>query len=272
MSRIIDLTIDPAAITWQNAVVAAGGTAIARDLTLVSNFVKSMKTAALWNSLDNWWFHGLSNCSTAGGQIAGLIDVKSLRVATQIAAPTWTNGKGPLMNGTSQYLNLGTVGGDAGQYALNSAMFGTYSLVNYAAGNFADMGASNVGTPYCSNITLNFTGPVLDQACNDGNGAAGQAPPADIRNMWVVSRTSSAGATIYNSTGAIYNGGNQVSTAVPTINFCVGASLDNTSTATLFTPNQYAMSYIGGGLTAGQITSMILIANTFMKGQGTNVF
>jgi hypothetical protein len=261
---------DSVVFAWNTAVIAAGGTVTDGDLWAINTFVTNMKLVGLWNLLDNWWFFALSNCSTTAGQIAALIDVRSLRVATQVNAPTWTNSAGPTMDGSTQYINLGTVGSDAGKYSLNSSMFGAYTRVNYAAHAGVDMGASNGTTSYCSNFTLHYSDGTFDMANNDNNGDTGTT--AGSPDMWVNTRVASTGAETYNHSGAFWNGGNQTSLAVPTINFCVGGCLDNTGTATQHEPNQYSMAYIGGGLTAAQVATMITIGNNFMKAQGTNVF
>jgi hypothetical protein len=266
-------SLDPDIALWLTTVNLAGGLVLSSDLVLANNFALGMKAINLWSLLDNWWFTALGNVSTAAGKIAALTDIRSRVVGTEIAGPlTWTNQQGVTGNGTSQGIDLGTIGGSKSQYTLNSASNMFYSLINYAARNNVDMGNSDNVNSFGEATTLRYGDGNLYFALNDANGDTGRAAPTDTRGFWVNTRVSSTTAIIYQNGGSAFASNGQVSTAVPTHNFGIGGAYSPAGLWLEWSTNQFAMCGIGGGLSAAQQAQIATLANNFARAQGFNVF
>ena len=241
---------------YVNAVVAAGGSVSAGRRTLYDN---------LYNTLDGYgltpfrlWLRAAENTQSA------LIDLYGLATATAVNSPTFTVDRGYAGNGTSSYLNEGT--DNAGTQ--NSSSFGVYLRTDIGGQDGTDIGSSSATVPYTSNLVTEWSDTSMYAAVNDGNTDGGRAAPASTAGIWVLSRTASGSFVAYQG-GAAFATISVTSSGVPNRNFCTGASLDSSGTATLFTSRQYGMSVLGGsGWTATQAANFTTAIQTYLTAVG----
>ena len=95
------LGMDRDVAAWVAAVIANGGAVSAPRAAIVGRFIAREKASGAWALTDDYW--GL----WAEGEAQALTSLKQLRLATVVAAPTFTADAGYAFNGTTQYVNTG---------------------------------------------------------------------------------------------------------------------------------------------------------------------
>jgi hypothetical protein len=203
----------------------------------------------------------------------GLANLKSSSFGlTSNGAMTFTANVGYQSNnvGTSN-LDTGFVPSTAGgQFALNSASLGVYSLTaSTTSGATNDaIGCVDTGAAHRSFFNPNNGGNTFEGINQDSGQGIGSN--TQHQGMWVLTRTTSALTTCYkNGTSIGTDPLNTASSALPNRSIMIFAR-NNT------TPDPYAdqmsAGFIGGGLNATQASNLSSRINTYMTSLGINVY
>jgi hypothetical protein len=199
-----------AARLWADAVVANGGTVSSERLAIVSAFIRAETAMGRWALTDDYW--GL----WAENEAQALTSLRQLRLATAVAAPTFTPDRGYVFNGVTQYIDTGFVPSThAIAMTLNSVHAEVYERTNLSDGNNISFGGGSG-----SNRSV-AVAPRAASACrgfSNSSFAAFTLPAADSRGLTQMGR---AGAATTDAYGA-KNGVNMTRTSAPA---ALGASL-----------------------------------------------
>ena len=102
---IVGAAVDADVDAWETAVVANTGTVSAARKAIVTRFIVAEKMAGTWALTDDYWGLWGENAPQA------LTSLKQRRLATVVAAPTFTADRGYTLNASTQYLNTGYIPG-----------------------------------------------------------------------------------------------------------------------------------------------------------------
>jgi len=222
------IALDADALLWSDAVITNGGTVSAGRLTIVSAFVSGEKASGAWALTDDYW--GL----WAENEAQALTSLKQRRLATAVAAPTFTADRGYDFNGTTQYIDTGFVPSThAVAMTLDSVHAEIYERTNLSDGNNISFGGGSG-----SNRSV-AVAPRAAGACrgfSNSSFAAFTLPAADSRGLTQMGRNGAATTDAYGAK----NGVDMTRTSAPT---ALGASLPAHS------------FYIGGFNSAGTLVS-----------------
>lgn len=123
---------DPDLAAWAAAVVTNGGTVSAARAAIVGQFIGAEKDSGAWALTDDYW--GL----WAESEAQALTSLKQRRLATAVAAPTFTTDRGYAFNGTSQYIDTGFIPGTHGINCTGTNQrLGAYERTNVSASGFS---------------------------------------------------------------------------------------------------------------------------------------
>lgn len=224
---------------WCSSLSATPSTYIRQNL---STMVKKLKTAGVWNKLDRLWIFGMPDVQQANRCLRTRLNL------TVVGTPTWTANSCYSGFTTANYLNTGFAGNAGTAYTQNSASVGVYSLANTNA-NVVDIGATAAsagdGTHFNSKnstavqtvkINANATGSFTVNATGIGFNAA--------------SRINSTTTNGYKYGGLLTTTLANASVAPSSNNMFIGCRNNNGTPDLAATNRQYAMAFIGGGLTS----------------------
>jgi hypothetical protein len=118
--------------SWAAAVVANGGTVSDARKAIVNTFIAAEKAAGTWDLTDDYWGLWAENAAQA------LTSLKQRRLATLVAAPTFTADRDYTFNGTTQHLDTGFIP-DAHRAAMNTdnCRIAAYERTNVSATGYA---------------------------------------------------------------------------------------------------------------------------------------
>lgn len=206
------------------AVAANGGAVSDARKALLETYFTALKVAGCWQLLDDLWVLCAEDTASA------LTSLKQLRLASVVAAPTFTIDRGYTFNGTTQYIDTAFTALTHCIFAkLTNARLAVYERTNVTASTYAAGGQSSSSRSLA--IRPRLVGNTLGGA--QSQQGTWTLPAADSRGYTSVSRAGSAMA-MYK------NGGVLVNTVSPTL-----------STGGL--PS--ASIYIGGLSNGGALTS-----------------
>lgn len=249
--------IDPDALKWRAAVIAAGGPVSDVQKRRVSTLIRSLKASGVWSTLDRLWLHAAENPTQA------LADLVTRATATTAGhAPTFTAGRGFQGNGTSQYIDLGFNASTAGgKYTQNDAMMATWvetaqsdaSRADYIGNDFNNYGLigqlnvtqAEFGINSASSLTGNFVTKV---------------------GLWHLQRTASNAVAAYQN-GLAFASNSAASAVTANDNFLALAA-DQVGSPTNFTNGRVSMSAIGKSMTTGQISAFYNALRAYMTAVG----
>jgi hypothetical protein len=262
-AAIIPVGPDQDALIWASQVSANGGTVSDNRLKLVSDFIKSEKVATTWALTDDYWL------LAAEGAIQALTSLKQRRLATAVAAPTFTSDRGYTFNGTTQYLNTGFLPAThAVAMVTDSLRLGVYSRTNVATTGF------HMGVRSSSNrrLTIRLLSASSSQL-EAGGTSASFGPNADSRGFFAGGRS---GALVTDYT--FYKNGVAVprtvdATAVATLPvdpIFIGA-FNNISTPSSFWPGSIGFAVTGAALTPAQEAAQYTNIQTWATAIGAQV-
>lgn len=260
MSRFVAL--DRHCTQWARAVMSSGGRVSFRRQVLVSRFIRAEKASGAWALTDDYW------CLWAESETQALTSLKQRRLATAVAAPTFTADAGYAFNGTSQYLNTGFIPSTHGVNCTGTNQrLGVYERTNVSASGF-------------SAATLDAATRVL--AINNRNGtiAIGRHNSAavnitlslaDSRGLKATSRAS-GGTTVklYDRGVKLTDGtATSVGSAAPTRSIYIGA-VNNVGTAAAFRAASIGFVVVGGPLSDAQETAHYDAVQAWATAVGAN--
>jgi hypothetical protein len=258
---------NPDAVTYFTAAEGAGATFAASTKLAISNLITGLQTDSLWTKMDALWLYAQDTA------IGALLDIKSLRTATAVSAPTFTAFQGYAGNGTTSYVdttfNLATHGV---QYTLNSGHISVYNrTARTSAGSISNIGAVNSGTPLYTQIYCYFdsSGAKAGSNINDAGTGPFTTAAANASGFWVASRTASNAQALYRN-GSSHHTSAGVSTSVPNLALYVGGR-NNNGVFDQATTDQHAAASIGAGLDATEAANFNTRVEAYMDAVGAGV-
>jgi hypothetical protein len=255
---------DPATTAWVAQVVTNGGSVSGTRKTVVDTFIKCVKSASLWTTLDRYWLYAGENTQSA------LTDMVNLQSASNVGGATFTANVGYVTNNTGQYVDtLYIPNTSAVNYTLNSASAGVVIQTNRTVGaNVVEFGGSDAAFTHVTDLNG------LDGAGNAG--AAINATPdsgtnasATAKGSWLASRTGASTGEIYlNGTGLFAV--THTAAGLPDHSIVMGA-LNQGGSIGNFTTDQYSSFFAGAGMNATQAGNFETCQNAMMTSIGINV-
>lgn len=248
---------------WAAAVVANGGTVSAARAVIVGQFIGAEKDSGAWALTDDYW--GLWGESAA----QGLTSLKQRRLATAVAAPTFTTDRGYAFNGTSQYLNTGFIPSTHGVNCTGTNQrIGVYERTNVSASGFGM-------------ATLDAAARVLGVNNRNGLVATGRANAANVdftltladsRGLKAVSRASGGTTMKMFDRGVKLTDGTATSpgSAAPTRAIYI-AAFNNVGTAASFRAASIGFAVVGGPLSDAQELAQYNAVQAWATSVGANV-
>lgn len=247
---------DPAATTFFAAVDSAGGTIPDAERAAYNNMFIGLRESGLLEVLDRL---GVFATSSVQASLIDLID--PTKVVTPVADPVWVANQGYTSAGAGSCLDIDETPTDMTNWAQTSAMFGcairnnrTADQTGIVMGTIEAAGSSELvpkwsdGNCYCN---LN------------SDGDSGDPGPTSVKGYWVVSRVEEAGFTVTLNDSIIRSVVDGTS-GVATSDLYVLAGRNGSGDPIFNSPDQVAMYYMGGGLTAPQISSLTAILDAYM--------
>lgn len=260
-------SLDPATTAWVSAVVAASGTVSGTQQGYVDTLVKGLKSNSLFSVFDRVWLKASENIQQAN------IDIINLATWTNHGL-TFSANHGYTGDGSSTYGDLSFIPSSAGgHFAQDSASFGVYSLTSRATGAMAPIGVYDASIVPNAGAYLQLfnTGPIVQCDLNGQDFTGPAQSGANANGLWLASRTTSSSIQLYHNGSAFGSAISSTSTTLPTKTMLVGA-LNNNGTSATFDSDQIAATFIGGGLTSGQVSTLTTLVNAYMTSLGINVF
>jgi hypothetical protein len=261
--------LDPATTAWVGAVTTAGGTVSGGRQTVVDTFIKCVKTASLWTTLDRYWLLAGEDAGSAK------VDMANLQSFTVVNTPTFTVSQGydSITAGAGNYINTGynpAVNGT--NFVQNSATFGMYLITNTTSGGFigggADAGFANIVEliPIASGFT--------EYRVNDGL-ARGNAISNAQASFYQIRTGASVTAQYAYSTVAgvagLLSSDTTASTALANGTMFILAIGQGSSPAAWGTNNRVAANFFASGWNATQVGNFEACQNAMMTSIGINV-
>lgn len=259
------VSYDAATTAWINAVVGAGGTVSDTQKSRVDTLIIALKAHSLFTIQERIWLHSNENVAAQA-----LIDIVNLGVATVQGSITLAAG-GYTGDGSTGYLDTGWSSGS--NYTQNSASISVYirnsrtANNNYAA--LARLDSASTGT--CDMLWPLSTGQ-FSYDVNNGN-FSNQPANTDTQGFWTASRTGASALALYkNSNSTAFNSATTASGSLASnTNFYIGARSNNNS-AEWFSTDQIAITTIGAGMSAANVSQFQTDLNAYMTALGTNVY
>jgi hypothetical protein len=263
LSKAPASSTDADATAWRDEVVTDGGTVSAGRLTLVSNYLTTLKSSPGFSTV----FDHL-NLYAAENAISAREDIKRLVLVTAVGSPTFTTDRS-YTGSTSAYLNTLLQPNGSGNYTQNSAHFSFWLRNNKAGEDSVEMGNSTAAFTAGCNISVKWSDGNRYAALNDGNTYAGSAAAADISGHWIVSRTASNLVTVYRNGASVFTT-TIASTGLPIYNYTVNGAFDSLSAGAFNFGGigQFAMSSIGRGLSGAEALAFYNATQTYMTAVG----
>lgn len=231
--------------------------------TLLNAVFASLRTAGLLSILDVLQIHASENGTTGRQNL-----IQDLYNSTAVNSPTFTVDRGYAGNGTSSYLNTNfnpsvVVGAN---FVRNSASMGLYSRTSRASVNAADMGASNtVKTFIKPDSTIATPTPGFQFAGNE-NAASSDGVHHGSLGHFAGSRTGASAVALYFN-GAQTATSTTASTGITDGNIFICCFNFNNAWNN-GTTDQIAYAFIGGGMTAQNVSDLTTILQTYLTAVG----
>lgn len=160
-------------LSWEAAVIAAGGAVSLARRILVDQTVYALKTAGDWDSIDDLMIYAAEN------QAQALVSLKLRLVGLPVNSPAFTADRCVLTDGVTQYVDTGFIPSTmATRMTGTDQMIGMYEVVeltgnNYGAGIFSSANASLRIRPRLSTAlaaAANYAATTFTLAVSDSRG------------------------------------------------------------------------------------------------------
>lgn len=227
--------------------------------SLIGALVAGLQADGVLPSLDRLWVFAQPTTALAK------VDLIAGAMATLQNGPTFTPNRGYAGDGLSAYIdsnfNPSTAGG---HYTRNDASYGVWVVAanTVTSGRLIGYDGFNA-TELRYNAASNYS-MGINSASYTGTGVASTST-----GLFVATRVGASGAgsqnTYYNGAGLVAD--NQASTALPSQNFFVLASNQGGS-AIAPSDGRAGLAFIGGSLTAAQVSALYSRARTYMTAVG----
>jgi hypothetical protein len=240
-------SIDPDAQLW---FTACSDLVSLERLMIVSELIKNLKAADIWNELDRLWIHAGENATQS------LIDIKARSSATAINSPTFTANKGYAGNGTSSYIesnfNASTAGG---KYTRLSASMGGWCETYGASGGCL------IGNNDSSYSRIILSGATRESSCNTGTSPGSISVASHVGFIMAQRTAEAAHASYYN--GVSEQSGTTASTTLNNQNTKILANITGGGVIAKYATHRIALSFLGSGL-SGRENSFYTAVRLFM--------
>ena len=225
--------------------------------TLYDTLFRALIAAGVLTKLDVLYLFAAADSATAltnlvqssyGGGIHGSV--------------TLTADQGAQSDGSTGYIDTGFIASSAGgQYALNSASAGAWSLTAGATGG---VGHYTFGASDGTNLTqLNIRTNTNVISSNVNDATAGTVANSTTDGFFTLSRTSSSGWDISRNASSLATI-TQSSVALPTVSIAVLAR-NISGTAAGFDNKQLAVFFLGAGLSSTDLTNLYNALHAYLQ-------
>jgi hypothetical protein len=235
---------------WVAQVVTNGGTVSAGRQTIVNNFIYAEKQAGTWALTDDYWGLWAENAPQA------LTSLKQRRLATVVAAPTFTADRGYTGNGTTSYVNTGFVCSTHAVALTGINMrIGIYLQANIGNSVQVPIGVFQFSTTNATFVPRNSSN-LMQISLNCASSATPGDSVLDSRGYMVATRTNgSAAANIIgyrNGVALVPAVPGSFASGLPNQPIFICARCDNAGAANSWYPGQISFACIGASLTPAQ--------------------
>jgi len=239
---------DPYATSLINRMILTGETPTIQRQTLINNTIVSARSKPFWNKLDALWC--LAGHSVESSKLNW---INSNHTCTTINSPTFTIDRGFTTNGVNNYINTNyNPYSNKVNLSLNSTSMGFYGRIITEQGNMYDMGCAESLSPVSY---LLLTSRVSSHAvCYVyTNGINYVFPSNSTVSLVICNRVNSTTQSLYLSTNKTST--NYSPIRIPNLNIYLGCfNYDLIIQQPKI--NQYAFSFVGGGLTDQDVADM----------------
>lgn len=229
---------------------------------LINTLIKSFVQAGIWDKLDAFYM-----LAAADAQSSLLNWVSTSYNLTVVSTPTFTADRGYKGNGTSSYLRTGFNPATAvsPKSVLNSASMGVYINGTPATGlDRAQMGIINGANYQLLDVTVGNA--VVGRMNTDTTGSASGAGQAGNTGLFAINRTGSTASRLTRN-GTDLATTAVASTSVPSEEIIIMARYSG-GTPARYSTDQFAMSYIGAGLSDAEDDALYSALNVYLTALG----
>lgn len=261
---VVPASIDPAAIAWKAAVVSAGGTVSAAQLSRVSRLIAAYKAAGIWSKLDREWLLWSENIQQA------TIDIVSLSSLTFHGTAGFTANAGYTGDGSTSYADTGFIPSSAGGHLTQNSAYMDVYLTNArtAINGSVAIGSTN-GSGNIYFYIQPLTGP--NNFFWDVNGSSfPNNAVSSTSGQFAISRNGSGSVGSGYLNGALLTAGADTSIGLSTKSIFIGA-FDDGGAADDFSTDTIAMASFGGGLSDAEVALKNAADKQYAVASGFNV-
>lgn len=254
---------DQSLAAWVSAVVANGGSVSPARANIVARFIAAEKASGAWALTDDYWVLWAENATQA------LTSLKQRRLASAVAAPTFTTDRGYAFNGTSQYLDTGFIPSTHGVNCTGTNQrIGVYERTDVSS---SGVSAGTVDAAARCLLIVNRNGTVATGRANAA-GVNFTLGTADSRALKVTSRAGGGTTIKLYDRGVKLTDGAATSpgSAAPTRSIYIGA-VNNAGTAASFRAASIGFVVVGGPLSDAQETAHYDAVQAWATAVGANV-
>ncbi len=256
---------DADVLSWEAAVVAAGGSVSLARRIVVDQFVFSEKASGAWALTDDYW--GL----WAENAVQALVSLKQRRTASTVNTPAFTADRHYAFDGAASYINTGFVPGTHGiNYTGASQRIAAYERVNLASSGAA--AGARTGTSSSISISPRNAGSLTGSTNHTAGAVNFILSPADSRGFKAISRAGGTTALGYDRgvrltdvTGLTIGG-----SSAPTVALFIGA-FNSSDTPVSFRAASIGLVAIGGPLSDVQELAQHNAVQAWATSIGANV-
>lgn len=253
--------LDADAVLWRDAVVTNSGTVSEARLTLVSQLIKALKAGGAWALQDDYWMLCAENSQSA------LTSLKQRRLATVVAAPTFTTDLGYAFNGTTQYVNTGFV---PSTHAIN--LTGTSQRLSAYERTNVNANTTSIGAFTSSTVNMRIVGRTGTTLVGTLNSGTASFTITDGRGYSAVSRAGGGTtAKAYKNGAALVDvTGLTVGSTLLAIALYIGAR-NNAGTADAFRAVTMGFASVGAPMSDAQELAEYTALQVYMTAIGAQV-
>lgn len=250
-------------LAYRASVQANGGTVSDARMVVINTFVAAEKASGAWGLTDDYLGFWAEN------EIQALTSLKQRRLATAVAAPTFTADRDYVLDGISQYINTGFIPSTHGVNCTGTNQrIGVYERNNVTS---AGISAGTLDAAVRCLTLNNRNGTVATGRLNTA-GVNFTLGVADSSALKAASRASGGLTVSLFDRGVKLTDGTAASTATaaPTRAIYVGA-LNNAGTAASFRASSVGFAVVGGPLSDAQELAQYNAVQAWATAVGANV-
>jgi hypothetical protein len=257
------LAFDFDVLAFRASVQGNGATVSDERMAIINTFVTAQKTAGIWGLLDDYWSFWAENATQA------LTSLKQRRLATVVAAPTFTADRDYALNGSTQYIDTGFIPGTHGINCTGADQ----RVEAYERTNVSSSGVS-IGTVDAAArclLLINRNGTVATGRTNAA-GVNFTLGVADSRGLKSLSRAGGGTTMKLYDRGVKLTDGTATSpgAVAPTRSLYIGA-VNNAGTAATFRAASIGFASVGAPLSDTQESAHYAAVQAFATSVGANV-